>query len=86
MNIDEILGCVVAVISIFSFLCIFIKWAIIDPLNRSINGLTATVSKLEMLVDNLQSSETSLDKRVTIIETIMEANGCTHLKQTEKVM
>lgn len=81
MNINEILGCVVAIISIFSFLCIVIKWAIIDPLNKSINGLTATVSKLETLVDNLQNSEHSLDTRLSAVEAIMKARGCDHLKQ-----
>ena len=80
MNISEILGCVVAVISIFSFLCVVLKWAIIDPLNKSIASLTSTVNSLKVIVDNLQNSENSLDKRVTVIETIMEANGCTHLK------
>ena len=80
MNISEILGCVVAVISIFSFLCVVLKWAIIDPLNKSIASLTSTVDSLKVIVDNLQNSENSLDKRVTVIETIMEANGCNHLK------
>lgn len=80
MNINEVLGCVVAVITIFSFLCAMLKWAIIDPLNKSIASLTATVNNLKVIVDNLQNSENSLDKRVTVIETIMEANGCTHLK------
>ena len=80
MNINEILGCVVAVITIFSFLCAMLKWAIIDPLNKSIASLTATVNNLKVIVDNLQNSENSLDKRVTVIETIMEANGCNHLK------
>lgn len=81
MNIAEILGCVVAVISIFTFLCVVIKWAIIDPLNRSIETLTVAVDDLKVIVGNLQNSETSLDKRITVIETIMEANGCNHLKQ-----
>ena len=80
MGISEILGCVVAVITIFSFLCVVLKWAIIDPLNKSIASLTTTVNSLKVIVDNLQNSENSLDKRVTVIETIMEANGCTHLK------
>lgn len=81
MNINEILGCVVAVISIVSFLCVVIKWAIIDPLNKSIETLTVAVDDLKLIVGNLQNSETSLDKRLTVIETIMEANGCNHLKQ-----
>lgn len=81
MNINEVLGCVVAVISIFSFLCVVIKWAIIDPLNKSIETLTIAVDDLKIIVGNLQNSETSLDKRITVIETIMEANGCNHLKQ-----
>mgnify|MGYP003539690369 FL=1 len=80
MNINEILGCVVAVISIFSFLCVVIKWAIIDPLNKSIETLTVAVDDLKVIVGNLQNSETSLDKRITVIETIMEANGCNHIK------
>ena len=80
MNINEVLGCVVAVITIVSFLCAMLKWAIIDPLNKSIASLTATVNNLKIIVDNLQNSENSLDKRVTVIETIMEANGCNHLK------
>lgn len=80
MNINEILGCVVAVISIFSFLCVVIKWAIIDPLNKSIETLTVAVDDLKIIVGNLQNSETSLDKRLTVIETIMEANGCNHIK------
>ncbi len=80
MNINEVLGCVVAVITIVSFLCAMLKWAIIDPLNKSIASLTATVNNLKVIVDNLQNSENSLDKRVTVIETIMEANGCNHLK------
>lgn len=80
MNINEILGCVVAVISIFSFLCVVIKWAIIDPLNKSIETLTVAVDDLKIIVGNLQNSETSLDKRITVIETIMEANGCNHIK------
>lgn len=81
MNINEILGCVVAVISIFSFLCVVIKWAIIDPLNRSIETLTVAVDDLKVIVGNLQNSETSLDKRLTVVETIIEANGCNHIKQ-----
>ena len=81
MNINEILGCVVAVISIVSFLCVVIKWAIIDPLNKSIETLTVAVDDLKLIVGNLQNSETSLDKRLTVIETIMEANGCNHIKQ-----
>ena len=81
MNMNEILCCVVSVITIFSFLCVVIKWAIIDPLNRSIETLTVAVDDLKLIVGNLQNSETSLDKRVTVIETIMEANGCNHLKQ-----
>lgn len=80
MNVSEILGCVVAVISIVSFLCCVLKWAIIDPLNKSIASLTTTVDSLKVIVDALQNSENSLDKRVTVIETIMEANGCNHLK------
>lgn len=80
MNVNEILGCVVAVISIFSFLCVVIKWAIIDPLNKSIETLTVAVDDLKIIVGNLQNSETSLDKRITVIETIMEANGCNHIK------
>ena len=80
MNVHEILGCVVAVISIFSFLCVVIKWAIIDPLNKSIETLTVAVDDLKVIVGNLQNSETSLDKRITVIETIMEANGCNHIK------
>lgn len=80
MNVHEILGCVVAVISIFSFLCVVIKWAIIDPLNKSIETLTVAVDDLKIIVGNLQNSETSLDKRITVIETIMEANGCNHIK------
>lgn len=80
MNISEILGCVVAVISIFTFLCVVIKWAIIDPLNKSIETLTVAVDDLKIIVGNLQNSETSLDKRITVIETIMEANGCNHIK------
>lgn len=81
MNISEILGCVVAVISIFTFLCVVIKWAIIDPLNRSIETLTVAVDDLKVIVGNLQNSETSLDKRLTVVETIIEANGCNHIKQ-----
>ena len=81
MNINEILGCVVAVISIFSFLCVVIKWAIIDPLNKSIGTLTVAVDDLKVIVGNLQNSETSLDKRITAIETIIEVKGCNHLKQ-----
>jgi hypothetical protein len=81
MNLSEILGCVVAVISIVSFLCVVIKWGIIDPLNKSIINLTTTVDDLKVLVANLQNSENSLDKRVTVLETVMEANGCNHLKQ-----
>jgi hypothetical protein len=81
VNINEILGCVVAVISIVSFLCVVIKWAIIDPLNKSIETLTVAVDDLKLIVGNLQNSETSLDKRLTVIETIMEANGCNHIKQ-----
>ena len=80
MNVSEILGCVVAIISIFTFLCVVIKWAIIDPLNKSISSLTETVNDLKVLVANLQNSENSLDKRVTVLETVMEANGCNHLK------
>lgn len=80
MNMNEVLGCVVAVITIVSFLCAMLKWAIIDPLNKSIASLTATVNNLKVIVDNLQNSENSLDKRVTVIETIMEANGCNHIK------
>lgn len=81
MNISEILGCVVAVISIFTFLCVVVKWAIIDPLNKSIETLTLAVDDLKVIVGNLQNSETSLDKRLTVVETIIEANGCNHLKQ-----
>ena len=81
MNINEILGCVVAVISIFSFLCVVIKWAIIDPLNKSIETLTLAVDDLKVIVGNLQNSETSLDKRLTVVETIIEAKGCNHIKQ-----
>ena len=81
MDMNEILGCVVAVITIFSFLCVVIKWAIIDPLNKSIGTLTVAVDDLKVIVGNLQNSETSLDKRITVIETIMEANGCNHIKQ-----
>ena len=78
MNLHDI----VALISIFSFICIVMKWAIIDPLNKSINNLTTTVDDLKVLVSNLQSAENSLDKRVTVLETVMEANGCNHIKQT----
>ena len=81
MNVNEILGCVVAVISIFSFLCVVIKWAIIDPLNKSIETLTVAVDDLKVIVGNLQNSETSLDKRITAIETIIEINGCSHIKR-----
>ena len=80
MNMNEFLGCVVAVITIVSFLCAMLKWAIIDPLNKSIASLTITVNNLKVIVDNLQNSENSLDKRVTVIETIIEAHGCNHLK------
>lgn len=76
MNLNDI----VALISIFSFICVVMKWAIIDPLNRSINSLTTTVDDLKTIVSNLQNSENSLDKRVTVLETVMEANGCNHLK------
>lgn len=71
---------IVALISIFSFICLVMKWAIIDPLNKSISSLTETVNDLKVLVANLQNSENSLDKRVTVLETVMEANGCNHLK------
>ena len=81
MDLNEILGCVVAVISIFSFLCVVIKWAIIDPLNKSIETLTVAVDDLKIIVGNLQNSETSLDKRITVLETVMEANGCNRIKQ-----
>lgn len=81
MGLNEILGCVVAVISIFSFLCVVIKWAIIDPLNKSIETLTVAVDDLKVIVGNLQNSETSLDKRITVLETVMEANGCNRIKQ-----
>ena len=80
MNVSEILGCIIAVITIVTFLCGVLKWGIIDPLNKSINGLTISISKLEKLVDNLQNSEHSLDNRVSKIETIMKARGCDHLK------
>lgn len=80
MGINEILGCVVAVITIFSFLCVVIKWAIIDPLNKSIETLTVAVDDLKIIVGNLQNSETSLDKRLTRVETIIEAKGCDHIK------
>ena len=71
---------IVAMISIFSFICVVMKWAIIDPLNKSISSLTETVNDLKVLVANLQNSENSLDKCVTVLETVMEANGCNHLK------
>lgn len=72
---------IVALITIFSFICVVMKWAIIDPLNKSIESLTATVDDLKVIVSNLQNSENSLEKRVTVLETVMEANGCNHIKQ-----
>ena len=80
MNMSEILGCVVAVITIFSFLCVVVKWAIIEPLNRSIGTLTVAVNDLKALVEDLQNSEHSLDNRLTAVETIMKAHGCDHIK------
>lgn len=74
MNLTNI----VELIAIFSFLCAVIKWAIIDPLNKSIYTLTIAVDDLKGIVGNLQNSENSLDKRVTVLETIMKRNGCDH--------